>query len=34
MDLYDGIPHVFQIRPETAEISDTKAALKKHEFLK
>ncbi len=29
LDLYDGMPHVFQIRPELADAPETKAALKK-----
>jgi len=29
LDLYDGMPHVFQMRPELAEAPETKAALKK-----
>jgi len=29
LDLYEGMPHVFQIRPELADAPETKAALKK-----
>jgi acetyl esterase/lipase len=29
LDLYDGMPHVFQMRPELADTPETKAALKK-----
>jgi acetyl esterase/lipase len=29
LDLYDGMPHVFQMRPELADAPETRAALKK-----
>ena len=29
LDLYDGMPHVFQMRPEMADAPETKTALKK-----
>jgi acetyl esterase/lipase len=29
LDLYDGMPHVFQIRPELADAPETQAAMKK-----
>jgi epsilon-lactone hydrolase len=29
LDLYDGMPHVFQMRPELAEAPETRAAFKK-----
>ncbi len=29
LDLYDGMPHVFQIRPEMADAPETRTALKK-----
>lgn len=29
LDLYDGMPHVFQIRPQLADAPETKAAMKK-----
>lgn len=29
LDLYDGMPHVFQIRPEMADAPETQAAMKK-----
>jgi acetyl esterase/lipase len=29
LDLYDGMPHVFQLRPELADAPETKSALKK-----
>ena len=29
LDLYDGMPHVFQMRPEMAEARETRAAMKK-----
>jgi len=29
LDLYDGMPHVFQIRPELADAPETRAAMKK-----
>jgi len=29
LDLYDGMPHVFQMRPELADAPETKTALKK-----
>ncbi|MBI1916648.1 MAG: alpha/beta hydrolase [Planctomycetes bacterium] len=29
LDLYEGMPHVFQIRPELADAPETRAALKK-----
>jgi hypothetical protein len=29
LDLYDGMPHVFQIRPEFADTPETKTAMKK-----
>ncbi len=29
LDLYDGMPHVFQIRPELADAPETRTALKK-----
>ena len=29
LDLYDGMPHIFQIRPELADAPETKAAMKK-----
>lgn len=29
LDLYDGMPHIFQVRPELANAPETKAALKK-----
>src|SRR5262249_4259961 len=35
LDLYEGMPHIFQIRPEMADAPETKAALKKMKvFLK
>jgi epsilon-lactone hydrolase len=35
LDLYEGMPHIFQVRPELAGAPETKAALKKMaEFLK
>jgi len=35
LDLYDGMPHVFQMRPELADASETRAAMKKRAaFLK
>ncbi len=29
LDLYDGMPHIFQLRPEMAEAPETKTAMKK-----
>jgi acetyl esterase/lipase len=29
LDLYDGMPHIFQTRPEMADAAETRAALKK-----
>jgi acetyl esterase/lipase len=29
LDLYDGMPHIFQVRPEMADAPETRAALKK-----
>jgi acetyl esterase/lipase len=29
LDLYDGMPHIFQLRPEMAEAPETKAAMRK-----
>ncbi len=29
LDLYEGMPHIFQVRPELADAAETKAALKK-----
>jgi acetyl esterase/lipase len=29
LDLYDGMPHIFQVRPEMAEAPETRALLKK-----
>ena len=29
LDLYEGMPHIFQIRPEMAHAPETKTALKK-----
>jgi acetyl esterase/lipase len=29
LDLYEGMPHVFQLRPEMADAAETKASLKK-----
>jgi acetyl esterase/lipase len=29
LDLYDGMPHIFQVRPEMAEAPETRTALKK-----
>ena len=29
LDLYDGMPHVFQIRPELADTAETKSAMRK-----
>ena len=29
LDLYEGMPHIFQVRPELAEAPETRAALKK-----
>jgi monoterpene epsilon-lactone hydrolase len=29
LDLYEGMPHIFQVRPEMADAPETKAALKK-----
>jgi Esterase/lipase len=29
LDLYDGMPHIFQVRPEMADAAETRAALKK-----
>jgi acetyl esterase/lipase len=35
LDLYDGMPHIFQVRPELADATETRAALKKMaSFLK
>lgn len=35
LDLYEGMPHVFQIRPEMADAPETRAAMKKMaDFLK
>jgi epsilon-lactone hydrolase len=35
LDLYDGMPHVFQVRPEMADAPETRAAMKKMaDFLK
>ncbi len=35
LDLYDGLPHIFQVRPELADAPETRAALKKMaSFLK
>jgi len=35
LDLYEGMPHIFQVRPEMAEAPETAAALKKMDrFLK
>jgi acetyl esterase/lipase len=35
LDLYEGMPHIFQVRPEMADAPETKAALKKMKaFLK
>jgi len=35
LDLYDGMPHIFQVRPEMADAPETKAAMKKMKaFLK
>ena len=35
LDLYEGMPHVFQIRPEMTDSPETKAAMKKMtRFLK
>jgi len=29
LDLYDGMPHIFQVRPEMADAPETRAALQK-----
>ncbi len=29
LDLYDGMPHIFQVRPEMADTPETRAAMKK-----
>jgi acetyl esterase/lipase len=29
LDLYEGMPHIFQVRPEMADAAETRAALKK-----
>jgi len=29
LDLYEGMPHIFQVRPELADAAETRAALKK-----
>jgi len=29
LDLYDGMPHIFQVRREMADAAETRAALKK-----
>ncbi len=35
LDLYDGMPHIFQVRPELADAPETRAAMKKFAtFLK
>jgi hypothetical protein len=35
LNLYDGVPHIFQIRPEMADAPVIRAALKKMDaFLK
>jgi len=35
LDLYEGMPHIFQIRPEMADAPETRAALNKMKaFLK
>lgn len=35
LDLYEGMPHIFQVRPEMADAPETKAAMKKMSaFLK